>query len=558
MEACPSQERLAAMLPVPRLPAAAPVPCPCPAPSAPHPSCSCTHSPAAQQCTDSDCGTPAFLNPAPSLSAGLTGLSRQTPCLSAMLEDGQERSPSLAPDLPPADSVTPSLPDAQQPTTSHDSPVGRARQCRVSAAGSTTQQDTGRPGSRGGSEAGCLPWGLRPASDAGSSFSSSSLASAPSFSSMPLAKLVGARAGSGSLKSLAPGCIGLLASGLIRQGSCNDSCQASLTHNPRTSPSVGGRPTGGARRFSCGSVPLPGSAPSFSSPLPLASPPCPAACWANPQLDSCQGQDRNEAPAQVSRCRVAQQVFGAALPAAQQCPGRIKPPASAAHCQQQKLDSYFQHQPGNQGVIREQGAGPRAGQLQQACTTHAAGRQRPPLLTHKPGTATSLGAGEATGSTLQAASAAAAGLPSSTSRAGSQGAQGAGQGGQCLVEQGPAGPPLQVEVLPCIAEFLVTAGDVGRPASVLSQEFPQLSHQLAKLPEQWWYQGAGKPNCALTKCMEGGEPVISQKGRIAEFTRWLNGRPESLFVLIGHGSYWYNFMGKQKRMHNCEVIQMSW
>ncbi|KAL6748084.1 hypothetical protein V8C86DRAFT_3105332 [Haematococcus lacustris] len=182
------------------------------------------------------------------------------------LWDGQERSPSLAPDLPPADSVTPSLPDAQQPTTSHDSPVGRARQCRVSAAGSTTQQDTGRPGSRGGSEAGCPPWGLRPASDAGSSFSSSSLASAPSFSSMPLAKLV--------------------------------------------------------------------------------------------------------------------------------------------------------------------------------------------------------------------------------------------------------------EVLPCIAEFLVTAGDVGRPASVLSQEFPQ--------------------------------------GRIAEFTRWLNGRPESLFVLIGHGSYWYNFMGKQKRMHNCEVIQMSW
>jgi len=38
----------------------------------------------------------------------------------------------------------------------------------------------------------------------------------------------------------------------------------------------------------------------------------------------------------------------------------------------------------------------------------------------------------------------------------------------------PAQPPLNVEVLPAISEFMVTPGDVGRPPAELARDFPQV------------------------------------------------------------------------------------
>uniref|UniRef100_A0A7S0WR48 Phosphoglycerate mutase-like protein n=1 Tax=Chlamydomonas leiostraca TaxID=1034604 RepID=A0A7S0WR48_9CHLO len=122
----------------------------------------------------------------------------------------------------------------------------------------------------------------------------------------------------------------------------------------------------------------------------------------------------------------------------------------------------------------------------------------------------------------------------------------------------PPQPPLRVEVCPAISEFVITAGDVGRPPSALAQEFPQLAEQLSRLPEEWWFHKDGKPNCALTKHWGGAEPKDHQAKRVSEFTRWLGSRTERLVVLIGHSAFWHAFSGKQKRLANCEFYHQPW
>jgi hypothetical protein len=51
---------------------------------------------------------------------------------------------------------------------------------------------------------------------------------------------------------------------------------------------------------------------------------------------------------------------------------------------------------------------------------------------------------------------------------------------------------------------------------------------------------------------------LSPQSRVAEFSRWLATRPERLFVLVGHHTFWYHFTNKQKHLKNCEVHVMSW
>mmetsp|Transcript_28813 Transcript_28813/g.63473 ORF Transcript_28813/g.63473 Transcript_28813/m.63473 type:complete len:471 (-) Transcript_28813:1558-2970(-) len=121
----------------------------------------------------------------------------------------------------------------------------------------------------------------------------------------------------------------------------------------------------------------------------------------------------------------------------------------------------------------------------------------------------------------------------------------------------PPSAGLNIEVQRLIAEFVVTAGDVGRPTSLLTKDFPQLASQLVTLPEQWWYQDKGKPNCAIKKVIQSFEPSDLRKKRVEEFTRWLNTRQEEFIVLIGHCSFWYSFT-KTKRLANCEMECMYW
>eukprot|EP00951_Prasinocladus_malaysianus_P008450 scaffold61196_cov46-Prasinocladus_malaysianus.AAC.1 len=57
----------------------------------------------------------------------------------------------------------------------------------------------------------------------------------------------------------------------------------------------------------------------------------------------------------------------------------------------------------------------------------------------------------------------------------------------------------QVVICPEMHEHCMTAGDIGRPASRLKQDFPELAKELGQLPEIWWYTNEHHDNCALSK-----------------------------------------------------------
>eukprot|EP00798_Chlamydomonas_sp_ICE-L_P014641 gene14641-20677_t len=111
-----------------------------------------------------------------------------------------------------------------------------------------------------------------------------------------------------------------------------------------------------------------------------------------------------------------------------------------------------------------------------------------------------------------------------------------------------------VELLPLISEYMVTAGDVGRPTSELALDYPQLAPQLKQIPEEWWYQDKKLPNCATRKQFGSAENKDMQKARLAEFGRWLGTRPEQFIVLVGHCSFWSSFLPDKRKMYNGELI----
>jgi hypothetical protein len=55
---------------------------------------------------------------------------------------------------------------------------------------------------------------------------------------------------------------------------------------------------------------------------------------------------------------------------------------------------------------------------------------------------------------------------------------------------------------------------------------------------------------------------VNLKARVAEFGRWLRGRPERLVVLVGHAAFWHEFLGGRQagaaRLHNAEVVARPW
>lgn len=117
---------------------------------------------------------------------------------------------------------------------------------------------------------------------------------------------------------------------------------------------------------------------------------------------------------------------------------------------------------------------------------------------------------------------------------------------------------LNVEVVPTISEFLITAGDVGSNPQQLAREFPCLSKQIEKLPEKWWFQEPKKPNCAEQKVINSREPKAHQLKRVSELTRWLQRRPEKFIIMVGHCSFWKEFSKSSEPMKNGEMRTMSW
>lgn len=72
-----------------------------------------------------------------------------------------------------------------------------------------------------------------------------------------------------------------------------------------------------------------------------------------------------------------------------------------------------------------------------------------------------------------------------------------------------------------IREKLVTAGDVGQPASVLKLQYPEVAAQLDELPDVWWHCPRDKPNCTITRAFQSREKQAAvQVGRGG----WLWGR----------------------------------
>lgn len=69
----------------------------------------------------------------------------------------------------------------------------------------------------------------------------------------------------------------------------------------------------------------------------------------------------------------------------------------------------------------------------------------------------------------------------------------AGGGDSGASTSAPPPPPLRVEVTPAISEFVISAGDVGRPPAALTEEFPAVGGtgwalgvcKLLVLPSFW-------------------------------------------------------------------------
>ena len=95
-------------------------------------------------------------------------------------------------------------------------------------------------------------------------------------------------------------------------------------------------------------------------------------------------------------------------------------------------------------------------------------------------------------------------------------------------------------------ELLSHSCDMGRPASVLKQDFPELSFD--HLDEVWWHQGSANEN---------GVPVephdVFQK-RISGFAQDLARMTERPLAVVGHGDTFRELAGFS--MANCEIRRL--
>jgi broad specificity phosphatase PhoE len=103
--------------------------------------------------------------------------------------------------------------------------------------------------------------------------------------------------------------------------------------------------------------------------------------------------------------------------------------------------------------------------------------------------------------------------------------------------------PIVVESLH--REWQYNSCDVGRPASVLAAEFPEL--RFDHLPDTWWYQGKEDQRGVAV------EPKSRFLDRVASFSGWLEARPECRIVVVGHSTFFAYLAGVQ--LDNCETYQ---
>ena len=108
----------------------------------------------------------------------------------------------------------------------------------------------------------------------------------------------------------------------------------------------------------------------------------------------------------------------------------------------------------------------------------------------------------------------------------------------------PSSPLILVEALH--RERVENSCDVGRSPALLSKDFPAFA--LDHLPEVWWHAHDSPDDRGV--CVE---PVEEVQLRAAAFKRLLLQRPERLIAVVGHGTFFFNLIGRSLR--NCEVVE---
>ncbi|NEU10516.1 histidine phosphatase family protein [Methylobacterium sp. BTF04] len=110
----------------------------------------------------------------------------------------------------------------------------------------------------------------------------------------------------------------------------------------------------------------------------------------------------------------------------------------------------------------------------------------------------------------------------------------------------PAKPRILVEVLH--RECQESSCDIGRAASVLASEFPDVA--VDHLPEIWWH-AEGAPDADGIHI----EPRPLFDRRVVDFRTWLAGRPERTIAVVGHGTFFFHLTGTW--LDNCETVDLD-
>jgi broad specificity phosphatase PhoE len=82
------------------------------------------------------------------------------------------------------------------------------------------------------------------------------------------------------------------------------------------------------------------------------------------------------------------------------------------------------------------------------------------------------------------------------------------------------------------------------------------------LKDRWWEkEGVGpNPDFAASGGVKGRviqEPHNDFVVRVAKFREWLQERPESVIVVVGHSNFFRHFLGASSKMSNCEVKKIT-
>ena len=104
-----------------------------------------------------------------------------------------------------------------------------------------------------------------------------------------------------------------------------------------------------------------------------------------------------------------------------------------------------------------------------------------------------------------------------------------------------------INVIPDHRELIIHSCDVGVPASVLREKFPELS--LDGLDEVWWHQGPENENGVPV------EPIDVFQKRIDAFAELIATMPDRPVAIIGHGNVFKALAGFE--MENCEVKKFN-